>query len=273
MIQDIEPHRYDLTYSTEPISDGDTVLIFQNRCVLACRGEALRLPTAGELGIQEGRYLFKIDDTAFYMAELPEQVSEEYTWVSMMDIRMAQPRYLAFAVVTGQQMTQFYQSNRYCAGCGTANQVSQTERAMICPKCGKIMYPQICPSVIVAVTHGDKILLTKYAPSHSPHRHYALVAGYNEIGESLEATVRREVMEEVGLKVKNIRYYKSQPWAFSGSLLMGFYCELDGDEAVHLDTQELQEGSWISRGDLPCRAGEAALTAEMIEQFRIGNQS
>ena len=87
------------------------------------------------------------------------------------------------------------------------------ERMVHCECCGNMVYPKICPGIIVAVTNGDKLLLTKYAPAPGRNANYALVAGFTEIGETLEETVQREVMEEVGLKVKNIRYYKSQPWS------------------------------------------------------------
>ena len=123
----------------------------------------------------------------------------------------------------------------------------QTERAMQCLDCGRVVYPQICPSVIVGITDDSRILMTKYASSHSNYKKYALVAGYAEIGESLENTVAREVMEEVGLKVKNIRYYKSQPWSFSDALLVGFFCEVDGNAEIKMDTEELSAAEWFER--------------------------
>ena len=115
---------------------------------------------------------------------------------------------------------------------------------------------------------GDRLLLTKY--SGRAYKRYALIAGFNEIGESIEDTVRREVMEEVGLKVKNIRYYKSQPWSFSETLLMGFYCDLDGSAEIQLDTEELSEGVWMKREEIPKPVSDISLTSEMIERFRRG---
>ena len=144
------------------------------------------------------------------------------------------------------------------------------ERAMQCPSCGALSYPVICPSVIVAITDGDRLLLTKYAPSHSRHRQYALVAGYTEVGETLEQTVHREVMEEVGLKVKNLRYYKSQPWSFTDTLLMGFFCELDGEDGITLDTDELAMAEWFEREQMPVEAEDLSLTNEMMMAFKHG---
>lgn len=90
----------------------------------------------------------------------------------------------------------------------------------------------------------------------------------SEIGETVEQTVAREVMEEVGLKVKNIRYYKSQPWAFSDTLLMGFYCDLDGNDAITLDREELAVAEWFEREDIPVEPSRDSLTNEMILQFK-----
>jgi NAD+ diphosphatase len=147
-------------------------------------------------------------------------------------------------------------------------QHSRTERALHCPACNNLIYPVIAPSVIVAVINGNKLLLTRYQVSHSAYRNYALVAGYVETGETVEDTVRREVMEEVGLKVKNIRYYKSQPWSFSGALLLGFFCEVDGDDTIVLDESELEEAIWVEREQLPDRSGDVSLTSEMMECVR-----
>ena len=98
----------------------------------------------------------------------------------------------------------------------------------------------------------------------------ALVAGYNEIGESIEDTLRREVMEEVGLKVKNLTFYKTQPWVITDSLMIGFFCDLDGEDVITLQQSELSMGTWVERKDLPPDTTHLSLTAEMIEQFRLG---
>ena len=145
---------------------------------------------------------------------------------------------------------------------------SRIERAMVCPACGNTVYPKICPAVIVAIHDGDRLVLTKY--KDRPVKHYALVAGFNEIGESIEETVHREVLEETGLRVKNLRYYKSQPWSFSDTLLAGFYCDLDGSDAIRIEEDELSEALWLPRGEIPPRGNDVSLTAEMMERFRLG---
>ena len=96
------------------------------------------------------------------------------------------------------------------------------------------------------------------------------MAGCVEIGETLEDAVRREVMEEVGLKVKNIRYYKSQPWGVDGNLLLGYYCDLDGSDQIRLDRDELAMADWFDRNDLPAKDDGISLTREMIRIFGEG---
>ena len=104
------------------------------------------------------------------------------------------------------------------------------------------------------------------------YTHYALIAGYTEIGETLEQTVSREVMEEVGLKVKNIRFYKSQPWGIDGGLLLGFFCDLDGSDAITLDENELSVAQWHQRHALPIDDDGYSLTREMIRVFGEGKE-
>ena len=128
-------------------------------------------------------------------------------------------------------------------------------------------FPRINPAVIVAVTNGDKLLLTKYRDRE--YKKYALVAGFTEIGESFEDTVRREVFEETGLKVKNIKYYKSQPWALADNILAGYFCEVDGDTDIIMDKEELSVAEWVSREDIPLIIEELSLTNEMIQKFKV----
>lgn len=108
--------------------------------------------------------------------------------------------------------------------------------------------------------------MSKYAGR--AYKKYALIAGFTEIGETVEETVKREVMEEVGLKVKNIRYYKSQPWSFSDTLLLGFYCDLDGTDQITLDEEELALAEWFDRKDIPEMETTESLTNEMIRHFK-----
>ena len=142
---------------------------------------------------------------------------------------------------------------------------SINERALICNNCNNIIYPKINPAVIVLIKDGNRAVLTKYKRGSG---RYALVAGFCEIGETVEETVKREVLEEVGLKVKNIKYYKSQPWSFTDSLLLGFVCDLDGDDTITVDEIELSEARWLYREEIPEFQNNTSLTQELISAFK-----
>ena len=129
---------------------------------------------------------------------------------------------------------------------------------------------KIMPAVIVAITNGDKILLSKYEGRGL--KQYALIAGFAEIGETIEETVYREVMEEVGLKVKNLRYYKSQPWSFSGTLLFEFFCDVDGDDTLTVDHKELSIAQWFERDKIIGQDTNSSLTNEMMMAFASGKE-
>ena len=238
-------------------------------------GETMTLPSFGEL---EGKvenlyenyiYLFSIDEEHFYLIpDLDTSLLPGYQFEITRVLRTAEPQYLAFAGITGYQLFQWYSKRRFCGCCGKPMVHDKHERKMICPACGNGEYPVLSPAVIVGVTNGDKLILSKYEGRN--HTRYAMIAGFAEIGETIEETVHREVMEEIGVKVKNLRYYKSQPWSFSGTLLFGFYCDLDGDDTLTVDHDELSMASWFNREDIPDEGDNISLTKEMMMAFKHG---
>jgi NAD+ diphosphatase len=280
MIQDIQPHRFDNAFSHREARDADYVAIFKGNETLLRQEEngTKRLFAWREVRRVTGRedwaltYLFRVDEYGFYLAKDPELwealQAEGVCPDRTQAFRTMEPGWMGFGGITAHHLYHWYTHTRFCGQCGSEMEEDDKERAMRCPACGNIVYPRISPAVIVGVTHGDKILLTKYAGR--AFTNYALIAGFTEFGETLEDTVRREVLEEVGVHVKNIRYYKNQPWAFSESLLVGFYADLDGDEGITLEEDELAEAVWVDRKDMPERSSDISLTAEMMEMFRLG---
>ena len=274
MIHEIEPRKFCVDYVSHFPAPDDTVFVFDGDAVF-CRLEDgnLILPSYGELDIAGGanfRYLFSIDSEKFFSPDVrsigPVFAPEGYELHEISIFRVSKPLYKAFAVVTAHALYEWYEQSRFCGRCGAETAHSPAERSCLCPKCGLVVYPRISPVVIVGVTHGDYLLVTRY--KNRPQRSFALVAGFAEIGEAFEDTVRREVFEETGVRVKNIRYYKSQPWGFTSTLLSGFFCELDGDPTINVDENELAEAVWRHRDDIPPADNNIALTAEMIEVFR-----
>ena len=178
------------------------------------------------------------------------------------------PGPLPLAAFTALHLFRWYDDHRFCGRCGSALRHAPKERALLCPACNHVCYPVIAPCVIVAVTSGDRLLLTRCAGSRS--KHFALVAGFTEIGETSEQAAAREVMEETGLRIRHLRYAGSQPWGLSGSLVTGFFAELDGPDEIRLDASELSEARWVRRADIPPCPDAASLTMTMIARFARG---
>lgn len=270
MIQDITPHIYKNEYKNITPQEGDFLLVYDGRKVLVKEGkEGVVFPVFSEVkGEYSCTYLFSIDDKQFFLgSKWMEGELDGYEWKDIQFYRNAEPKYTGFAIITGWQLYRWYDTRKFCGRCGIRMEKDSKERMMKCPKCGLMEFPKICPAVIVGVTHGNKILMSKYAGRE--YTKYALLAGFAEVGEPIEDTVRREVMEEVGLKVKNIRYYKSQPWSMSDTLLMGFFCDLDGDdEDVVLDEDELALAEWFERDKMPVEPEGVSLTNEMMMAFK-----
>lgn len=271
MVQDIFPHIFRNEFTNRPPKDGDFVLSFGPDGLLMDRAAGIRLPTVAEaraLGAEGLQFLFAEDDADFFLSDKILPAGGGFAYVDSRAYRGMGPQEVLFACAVGESLARWYRSNRFCGSCGVEMDRSEGERAMKCPACGHTVYPKICPAVIAAVCDGDRLLLTKYAGRGFSR--YALVAGFAEIGESIEDTVRREVMEEVGLKLGELRFYKSQPWVFTDTLLMGFYARLDGPGTVRLQEDELALAEWFSRDDLPEEHSGISLTGEMIEVFRAG---
>jgi NAD+ diphosphatase len=155
--------------------------------------------------------------------------------------------------------------NQYCGCCGNKTLDKTDERAKICPNCGNIVYPRISPATITAVFHEDKILL-----AHNRNFRdglYSLIAGYVEPGESLEHCVEREIREEVGIKVKNIRYLSSQPWSFPDSLMMAFTAEYESGE-IMVDNYEIIDAAWYSADNLPEIPSTDSIAGKIIRWYR-----
>ena len=269
MIQDIRPHIYNNKYMSRTPEATDFILVYAGRNVLVKEGKEIVFPVFKELTKETKlTYLFTIDETGFYLAD--SSIADGFAdccWKDIQTYRNATPKHLGFALITGWQLYRWYDTRKFCGRCGSFMKKDEKERMVKCPKCGHMEFPKICPAVIVGVTHGNKILMSKYAGRE--YTKYALLAGFTEVGETLEETVKREVMEEVGLKVKNIQYYKSQPWSMSDTLLMGFFCELDGeDEEVFLDKEELALAEWFEREDMPVEPEDVSLTNEMMMAFK-----
>lgn len=275
MIQDISPKQFRNNYVNKSIDDNSVILVFKDGKFMSNidhEKKTIAFPLKRE--IQEDEfgytYLFSIDDEDFFFIDADEvHLEQHYRFNDLRSLRSEYlyPKHYIFASFTAYQLIEWYKGTKYCGRCGSLNENSKTERARICPNCGETVYPRINPAVIVGVINDDKILLTKYRRGFA---HNALVAGFTEIGETVEETVAREVMEETGLKIKNIRYYKSQPWGIASDILIGFYCDVDGDDTIKMDEEELKYAEWVPRENIELQPLEYSLTNEMMKMFKEG---
>ncbi|WP_227497923.1 NAD(+) diphosphatase [Marinobacter santoriniensis] len=196
-----------------------------------------------------------------YVAEISE-LPPEAEPVSLREALLAGEEAPAALLSTGLQVLQWWRDHRYCGRCGQETGLHARERAKWCDACGIPWYPRIAPCVIVVIRKQDRFLLAKNA---RVKRHfYSLIAGFVEAGETLEEAVAREVLEETGLTVNNIRYQGSQPWPFPHQLMVGFFADyVDG--SLVLQEDELSDAGWFAPGDTPPIPPETTIAGRLIQ--------
>lgn len=171
-------------------------------------------------------------------------------------------------IVHAEQLLYYQQQTRFCSSCGTPLHIQTGHSWLFCGKCQREIYPTISPAMIVRVTRGDEILLAQ--ANHFAAEQWSVLAGFCEVGESLEQTVAREVLEEVGITVKNIRYFGSQYWPFPHSLMVAFTAEYAGGE-INLDTNEMRTAGFFTADKIPGRPSTAySIANRLIDDFLRG---
>ena len=174
------------------------------------------------------------------------------------------PSPLFYLAGRAQQLSDWDRDHRFCGRCGTPMQNHPVDRAKQCPQCNLINYPRLSPSIIVLVRNGEDMLLARNA--NWPRGMYSTLAGFVEPGESIEQTVHREVLEEVGLKVKNVRYLGSQSWPFPNSLMLGFHADYAGGDIV-CQEGEIADAQWFHYTKLPGVPPGTAISRWLIDHF------
>lgn len=164
----------------------------------------------------------------------------------------------------GLQLLQWQRGHRFCGFCGGATALGDRGSALVCEDCGQAHYPKVAPCAIVLVTRGDELLLAQ-AAGRGPG-FYSTLAGFVEPGESVEATVRREVYEEVGVTVGDLTYFGSQPWPFPGQLMLGFFATYQSGE-ITPDPDEIADARWFAADDLPPVPPPASISGQLIRHF------
>jgi NAD+ diphosphatase len=270
-----QPERFSILPDANPAQENETVLLFRDSDVLLnAQREEGHLPTRGEiapaLAEAEPLHAFTQDGRRVFIAHAAPDapLPEGFTFTTVRAFTTMQPAQDGYLLNAAYHLAIWYRTHRYCGVCGGETAPDTHERALTCKRCGFTLFPGIAPAVIVAITDGDRLLLARNA--QGTFRHYSLIAGYVEVGETAEQAVHRETLEEVGLRVKDVRFLASQPWGLSQSLMLGFHAALDGDDAITLQESELAEARWFSRDELPEAASASSVAYELIDRFRRG---
>ncbi|MGV8091370.1 MAG: NAD(+) diphosphatase [Mangrovibacterium sp.] len=275
MIQDIFPNRFNNNYlANKTIREMDFVLHYHgNSLLLKTNGDEFEIPQrkdfSGITDKTERTFLFTLNDVSCFLIWDNLEADElHFIYKEINFFRTIRQQEVAWISIVGFHLMNWYSQNKFCGKCGARTQPKPDERAIVCPECHTIVYPKISPAIIVAIICNNKILLARN--TNFPGSWYSLIAGYAEVGETLEETVIREIKEEVGLDVRNIRYYKSQPWPLSGSMMIGFIAEADENQPISIDHKEIAEAAWFTRGNLPNHPSTISIAGEMIEKFEKG---
>ncbi len=192
------------------------------------------------------------------------ELGSDLTAVGLRSLFGRLPDPLMAAAGRSSQLVDWYLGHAFCGRCGTATELSPSETARVCPSCGALHFPRVTPAVIMVVEDGDRLLL-----AHSKRfatAFYSALAGFVEPGETLEQAVEREVAEEVGLEIENIRYFGSQSWPFPSQLMIGFFASYRSGE-IRLQEEEITDARWFSVGDLPNLPGPPSIARRLIEDF------
>jgi NAD+ diphosphatase len=227
-----------------------------------------RISGPDELNLKSGstHYLGTLGGVPCYCAEVCEEsrIPEGLFFQGLRELINLLDDEIFRVAGLASQIVVWDRTHQYCSQCGTPMDIKDEERAKVCPGCGFVSFPKIFPAIITAVVKDRKILLAR--AHRFPPGLYSVLAGFVESGESLEECLSREVREEVGIEVRNVRYFGSQPWPFPHSLMVAFTAEYAGGE-INIDTGELSDADWFSPSNLPKIPSKGTIARELIEWF------
>jgi NAD+ diphosphatase len=263
---------WDFKYSSEAMPSDLCFAYHEGKLLVRIRHNRYDVPRFEDLAELNAspswtHYLGALNEQSCYAAEWPD-ANLSYQGFAFMGLRALFgliDENLIWLAGRANQMVHWHQTHRYCGKCGSPTEAKVDERAKICPRCGLINYPRVSPAIIVAVQKDNSILLAR--SPRFPLPFHSVLAGFVEPGETLEDCVRREIMEEVGIRVKNIRYFGSQPWPFPNSLMVAFTAEYAGGE-IKIDNSELLTAGWYTAENLPLLPSSLSIARRLIEWFR-----
>ncbi|WP_018989896.1 NAD(+) diphosphatase [Aromatoleum toluclasticum] len=241
--------------SPDPLADDDLCFVFRNNALLVFAGEGdTRVPARSEPGGLDPagpqHYVGQLAGRHCYAAPVAQEAPapEGMEWRDLRSLFGRLDETVFGVAGRAIQIVQWDLTHRYCGRCGTATEPHAGERSRVCPGCGMVHYPRLAPAMMALVRRGDELLLAR--SPHFPEGMFSALAGFVEPGESLEQTLAREVREEVGIEIANVRYFGSQPWPFPHSLMIAFVADYAGGELA-LQADEIEAADWFTIDRLP----------------------
>lgn len=235
--------------------------------LLVVEGEPARFATFAEAGVEgASHYLGALDGVHCWSVVVEEEIEPlpGTAFLPLRPLHALVEESLFPLAGRAVQIAEWHETHRFCGRCGTPTVDAPGERAKSCPGCGHASYPRVAPAVIVRVTKGDRVLLAH--GTRFPEPIYSVLAGFVDPGESLEECVAREIREEVGIEVRDVRYWASQPWPFPHSLMLGFTAEHASGEIV-IDPDEIVDAQWFPRDALPRIPGGISIARRLLDDW------
>lgn len=244
--------------------------VFHNdRLVLSKQGDASSLPLSDDpslkqFKIERKHHLGQFDSFEVICAEV-SNLPSDFDTVSLRKALEAIGEHWYSIATKAFAIINWDKNHQFCGKCGSKTVHKSQSFERFCETCHQTFYPRISPSVIVLIERGEELLMAR-SPYFNPGV-YALIAGFVEAGETLEEAVHREVKEEVGIKIKNLRYFSSQSWPFPDSLMVGFTADYDSGE-LNIDPIEIEDAGWYRYDQLPGRPStNISISSKLIDHF------
>ncbi len=224
-----------------------------------------------ELEPLSSHYLGDLAGVSIFANEVDPEADEPegYEFTNLWSFLTTVEQPVFYLIGRARQLVEWHRQHQYCGTCGRVTSTESLDRSRRCEACNLVFYPRLSPSII-ALVHRDKdLLLAKNASAKS--NFYSTLAGFVEPGESIEETVHREVWEEVGIKIRNLRYFSSQSWPFPNSLMLGFHAEYESGE-INIQQEEIAAAQWFHYTNLPHRPAMMSISGWLIDDFIKGIQ-
>lgn len=208
-------------------------------------------------------YIGEFQKKRCYVVELDETIDDQY----LVSLRSQMPQLsdVEYQLASrSMQLITWYKQHQFCGQCGRKTSSHRGELALTCDPCSLVFYPRISPCIMVLISRGDQCLLAHHTRQSGDL--YSTLAGFVEAGETLEHAVHREVLEEVGIKIKNLRYFSSQSWPYPHQLMVGYFAEYESGE-IQTDDIEIEDAQWFSEENLPTIPPEVTLSGQLIREF------